>query len=142
MKECLHCKKEYEAKRDSSKFCSVNCRVKFNRANGSKNKVTGIQAQVLYNAMLEMVEKITDFPSPKVYDSERLPIAHKDEPPMYLAKPTVSQYDAYFNEIKAVRMLDDIPDLVKIIKADTDLPKWQQDNLVKFAIEHSKTFDF
>jgi hypothetical protein len=51
MKECLNCKTPYEAKRESSKFCSTNCRVMWNRKN-PKNVITKVQAQVLYNEMM------------------------------------------------------------------------------------------
>lgn len=57
------CGKEYEAKRDSSKFCSTSCRVMFSRANKGKEKKEAeksllLQANVAINSLLEMVGKI------------------------------------------------------------------------------------
>lgn len=59
---CLKCKKEYDSKRNSSKFCSTSCRVMWNRKNGNKkpkDEVTKFQLQVLYNSIKEMVDKIS-----------------------------------------------------------------------------------
>lgn len=58
--ECLNCKKEFKEKRGTAKYCSVNCRVAWNKKNGNKKPISGIQTQVLYNAVLEMVNKISD----------------------------------------------------------------------------------
>lgn len=57
---CLECKNEYEAKRETSKFCSDNCRVKWNNKNGKKNKVEikPYQMQSLYNDMKEVLSQI------------------------------------------------------------------------------------
>ena len=52
MKGCLNCKKEYDNKRDASKFCSAKCRVMYNRKNPKKT-ITPVQMQVLYNAVLD-----------------------------------------------------------------------------------------
>lgn len=59
-KGCLECKKDYEAKRDTSKFCSDNCRVKWNQKNGRKVKgeLKPFQMQVLYNQMVEINTKL------------------------------------------------------------------------------------
>lgn len=57
MKECLHCKKEYEPKRAHSKFCSTSCRVMYNR-NHPKETVSKFQMQVLYNNILAAVDSI------------------------------------------------------------------------------------
>lgn len=39
--KCTECKKDFEAQRTSAKFCSANCRVKFNNKLGEyKDKVT------------------------------------------------------------------------------------------------------
>jgi len=57
MKECLHCKKQYEPKRAHSKFCSTSCRVMYNR-NHPKETVSKFQMQVLYNNILAAVDSI------------------------------------------------------------------------------------
>ena len=58
MKQCLQCEKEFDGKRDSAKFCTVNCRVKWNRKNGKKSDIKPIQMQVLYNQILDAVGRI------------------------------------------------------------------------------------
>lgn len=59
MKECLWCKKEYEPKKETSKFCSTSCRVMWNRKYGKKkNQVTSDQLQELYNSVLAAVNAI------------------------------------------------------------------------------------
>jgi hypothetical protein len=58
MKECLQCKKQYEGQRPTSKFCSTKCRVAYSRKNGNKKSVSATQVQVLYNATLDLLEKI------------------------------------------------------------------------------------
>jgi hypothetical protein len=38
MKQCLQCKKEFQSKKDTAKYCSVSCRVMWNRKNGKKKQ--------------------------------------------------------------------------------------------------------
>ncbi len=80
MKECLHCKKGFEAKRESAKFCSTSCRVMYNRKHGKKNEVTPLQMQVLYNQFLEAVGKMGSQPT-----ETRLipPLSKKEEVAMF-----------------------------------------------------------
>jgi predicted nucleic acid-binding Zn ribbon protein len=61
MKACLNCQKEYQNKREASKFCSDKCRVAYNRKH-PRQKVTPLQMQVLYNTMLEMFGKMGQAP--------------------------------------------------------------------------------
>ena len=58
MRECLKCKKSIEGKHESAKFCSTSCRVMYHRKFGNTKAVNPVQVQVLYNAMLDMVEKV------------------------------------------------------------------------------------
>lgn len=85
MKECLWCKKEYEPKKDTSKFCSTSCRVMYNRKYGKKNQVTAIQVQVLYNAFLEAIGKIQYVAHKETYDSPKK--AYMQDEPMDLVEP-------------------------------------------------------
>jgi hypothetical protein len=61
MKNCLKCNKEFEPKKNTAKFCSTSCRVMYNRKH-SKQSVTPVQMQVLYNSMLELIEKAKSEP--------------------------------------------------------------------------------
>lgn len=55
MRTCLRCQKEYEFKREASKFCSDKCRVAYNRKHPKQGAVSQMQLQVLYNAVLDLV---------------------------------------------------------------------------------------
>lgn len=60
MKVCLNCEKEFQEQRETAKFCSTNCRVKYHQKNNGKKteKVTNLKLTVLYNSLLEVIEKI------------------------------------------------------------------------------------
>ena len=62
MNKCLNCQKEYVPKRSYSKYCSDSCRVAYFRKNGKKDAIKPLQLQVLYNAMLEMLQKGGNLP--------------------------------------------------------------------------------
>jgi len=55
MKECLHCKKEFQEKKETAKYCSDSCRVMFNRNKPKVDKGLSTESKldVLYNAILE-----------------------------------------------------------------------------------------
>lgn len=60
-KICLKCEKQYEAKRDTSKYCSDSCRIGFfnkNKKGNSDQPITVLQLQVLYNSLLEAIGNI------------------------------------------------------------------------------------
>lgn len=59
MKQCLNCKNFFEEKKETAKYCSVSCRVAWNRKNKDKPKsLTEKQKiDVLYNLFLELIEK-------------------------------------------------------------------------------------
>lgn len=60
MQQCLYenCDVEFE-ERDGKKFCSTSCRVMYNRKHGKKNTITPVQMQVMYNSILEAINKIS-----------------------------------------------------------------------------------
>jgi hypothetical protein len=60
MKECLHCKKQFQPKKETAKFCGTSCRVMYNRKHGSKKSVSLVQIQVLYNSLLEVAERLSN----------------------------------------------------------------------------------
>ena len=68
-RNCLYCKDEFEAKKDTAKYCSTSCRVMFSRKNKGNKKAEAeksflIQANVALNSLLEMVGKINYGVSP------------------------------------------------------------------------------
>ena len=65
MKSCLKCGKQFIEKRDTAKFCSVSCRVIWNR--NPKNKKDkplsdSQQMKVMYNALMEKIDKLVMLP--------------------------------------------------------------------------------
>lgn len=82
MNNCLQCKKEYEAKRGTSKFCSTNCRVKYNRKNGNKKSVGKVELEVLYNKILDLVDKF-EKPTESSFKGEAINIHKYDEVGQY-----------------------------------------------------------
>lgn len=83
MRECLKCKKDISDKHESAKFCSTSCRVMYNRKNGKQNEVKLFQMQVLYNQLLDVLDKINQgkFLSPKFEAA--------NEPQQHLIKKSV-----------------------------------------------------
>ena len=74
-RKCLQCDKEYEAKKDTSKYCSTSCRVMFSRKNKGNKKVEAeksflLQANVALNSLLEMVGKINYGANPVLGQSD------------------------------------------------------------------------
>ena len=78
MNKCLNesCKKEYESKRLTSKFCSTSCRVIHHRKVG-KQKNSGLSEKymikAIYNKMMEIGSdvKINEVSKPIVYESKK-----------------------------------------------------------------------
>jgi hypothetical protein len=59
MQECLWCKKQFEPKRPTAKFCSTSCRVMNNRKFGKKkDAITDVQMQVLYKAVMDAIANV------------------------------------------------------------------------------------
>lgn len=73
MKECLNCKKEYEPKRDTSKFCSTSCRVRYHQKHG-KSKIKPVHMRVLYNEVMDLIQKAKLEPQPSYFG-----VATKDD---------------------------------------------------------------
>jgi len=64
-----------------------------------------------------------------------------DEPAMWQTeKPKINQFDAYKNDILETTYSGDLEKVMKIIKADTSIPKWQQIQLQAFADTHRLEF--
>lgn len=73
-KECLNCKKEFEAKKDTAKYCSDSCRVMWNRSplNKKEKGLTDLQQmKVMYNSLMEKIDKLS-FPTIQVQPSAKL----------------------------------------------------------------------
>ena len=107
MKECLNCTKEYEPKRETSKFCSTSCRVRWHQKNSKgKNKVTPQNMQELYNAVLNAVNSINS----------------KNGQPSALASVFISE------DLKeAVMTYNELKDIIGAATSSTELHKaWKE----------------
>lgn len=103
IKKCLKCNENFEAKKDTAKYCSDSCRVMFNRNNPNKQRVLPvdptIQAQVIYNSVLEMLGKINCGLMPTNLDAPRVLDLRNDEPPQFEApKQTIFRSQDYFTK--------------------------------------------
>jgi hypothetical protein len=69
-KKCLYCGDDYTAKKDNSKFCSVSCRVMWNRKPENKKPQKGLseigKLKVVVDAIWDKVEKMGSVPSQKI----------------------------------------------------------------------------
>lgn len=92
-KKCQHCKKDFEAKKDTAKYCSVSCRVMYSRKNKGNKKMEAeksllLQTQVLLNSVVEMVGKVNFGQVPTILDAPRVTDLRRDEPPQYESSKT------------------------------------------------------
>jgi hypothetical protein len=134
MKECLECKKLYEFKREASKFCSDKCRVKWNRHHPKEtDTVSKMELKVLYNAMLDMVGKISVVPStPSDYGK---PVSvkvsahnyHKNE------EPEISLQDEYMAKIDGCEYQYELEQLALKIEKDGKLDRIAKMQLISYG---------
>jgi hypothetical protein len=135
VQKCLNCKKEFEAKRETAKYCSANCRVKWNwKLNKGKAKkqeqVTETQLKVLYNAVLEAVGNL---PKNVQFQNE----VYKVPTPAIFTNPKVAirrTYDWYKQARIDCGSNEDWAELKAMIEADTFLTEPQIFNLTKKSI--------
>ena len=139
MKGCLHCKKEFEAKKGTAKFCSTSCRVMWNRKNGNKTKdaIQPFQMQVLYNSMMDLIDKtiakfgeIPEFEIPiGILPSQNgIPdtISHTIKQKLGIEKT----FQQYMNEISDLEYEQEFKDKATEIQAATNLSQKQKDLLL------------
>ena len=146
MKECLQCKKEFQEKRESAKFCSDKCRVKWNRKNGGQ-QIKKWQAQSILNQINEAMDKLNQRiqnltePTHQIKPITDVPkqsnVVFNVQVPN---KPVLSGFEAYKEEILATTWSGDLEKLMRRIKADTSIAQWQYRVLENLAKEHAKTF--
>lgn len=105
MKECLHCKKQFQEKKDTAKYCSDSCRVMFNRNKPKVKKevITELKMEVLYNAMLDLVSKV-NFVPPTIdaYDGSKTQMINVNEDGLWATKskkPKIFRSKEYFQRI-------------------------------------------
>lgn len=124
-RKCLKCEKEYQPKKETSKFCSTSCRVMW----GRKNKSTvsqSVQMKVLVNTILDKLDKV-DFvvSSPAVYDVPKIKNSTFDEP-----KVSSKSFQQYMNEISGLEYEQEFRAKAEEIQSATNLSQKQKDLLL------------
>lgn len=83
MKQCLHCKKEFQEQKETAKYCSTSCRVMFNRNKPKEKKAftTESKLEVMCNAVMDMLTDIKfSKTTPNSFDAEKINHIRYDEP--------------------------------------------------------------
>jgi endogenous inhibitor of DNA gyrase (YacG/DUF329 family) len=146
MKECLNCKKEFQERRSTARFCSNKCRSAFNRG-ASGNKITKMQMQEMYNAIMGATEALKGYPGfiPQVLN----PISHKDAVAIYNAenkdqRTSLESYD--YNGMKELIIKAtssyELEFAWKIVKAASWLAGWQIRELTRLKDLQQTRIDF
>ena len=100
--ECLYCYTEIEAKRTTKKFCSANCRVKYNgltpeqialrdAAHTKALKFAPPAPKTIKGGFVDPGQNaVVNFkkPSPEAYDAPKMPTEVQDEPSKYAKADT------------------------------------------------------
>lgn len=126
MKVCLQCDKDISARRETAKFCSDNCKVKWNRKNGKAN-VSKVQMQVLYNQILEVVGKIGQFnnlpPSSQLIIEQRK--TEKKTSWDEMPNNNLPTFQSLLNDMAGLQFADEKEDYAEKIKKATNLSEKQ-----------------
>lgn len=168
-KKCLFCDTDFEYVRDSAKFCSDNCRVKWNYANrkDKENRSTKIGAQALLNQAMDILAvvngKLSGIGSNKPqfgaideaavstfrnsYNPSKKPLIDQDEPLSFdkmknEAIKVISQADAYLKDLKEAETVAEIVRISDSIKQDKSLAPSERNNLMLKAQAISRELDY
>ena len=134
MKECLHCGEQYEAKRESSKFCSTSCRVMHNRKSQKKKSAT-IQENL--TELLAEVRKIVRYDGPKLPDN----FTGDEYRPDQKKLPEISYNDATSGLLAATSSAE-IEIIWRRVLLKKDWPGWQMRELTKIKENQRTKIDF
>lgn len=137
MVNCLYCRKEFEQKRSTAKFCSDKCRAAHHRRH-PENTVTKVQMQVLYNEMLDMMAKIKEMPPQTQYNGPKLPDNFKGDEPLSINRSKQEEtqtgqlptYMSLINGMAKVVFADEKDEYAQKILAATHLSQKQIDALL------------
>jgi hypothetical protein len=101
MKECLHCKKEFQEQKQTAKYCSTSCRVMYNRNKPKKTKVftTESKLEVMCNAVMDMLTTIK-FQQATSDSYIWKPTNIHDELPIFPTKPKLRRTFENYQQLK------------------------------------------
>ena len=125
MKECLFCKKEFEAKKAHSKFCSDKCRVYFNRVNPKKYK--GLTLNQKLDVILDELEKLRGQPKSIVKE------INIDD------KPKIKGIQYYLNKLKTIDLTswEETQEFEKEVSDDIFLTVGEKQQIRKAAASYN-----
>jgi hypothetical protein len=126
MKECLHCKKEFEAKTDKRKFCSDSCRVMHHRKHGGKNSLKPFQVQAMYNEMMEAIAQLRGGGLPVKGETPPAPTRQEATPPQKEQKT----FQQFMNQIPELLYEDEFKAFAREVNAATHLSEKQRSLLI------------
>lgn len=141
MKQCLFCSKEFEPQRTTAKYCSDNCRVKWNKKNKTEKsqKDTSLQMQVILNTVTKIFDKINNIEfSPFNKESGEISKSNRfilDEVGTWQSPKTFQQF---MNQIADLQYEAEYKALYDEIEA-SDLTKKQKD-LLFINMRSSKSY--
>lgn len=140
MKECLWCKEPFEQKKETKKFCSTSCRVMFNKKFGKKDEIKPFQMQVLYNQILEVVEKMNNN-SPTIQNKviyAPAPVINVGYTTEQVEKPNLSLFGGYKMELKDAKTISEVEKIMSRIKIEPNLLPNEKKTLESYAKDVSK----
>ena len=139
MKECLNCKREYEPKRATSKFCSTNCRVLYHQKHG-KSKIKPIQMQALYNSLMEAIDKMGKEPMPNYFQGPKeATVVLKD--PFHESRSELG-YNDLVTIICAATSAAELHSAWKLVEKAKGLAAWHLRELIKLKELQQTKIDF
>ena len=142
MKECLHCKKEFEEKRESAKFCSTSCRVMYNRKHGKKERLVFKNPKEVMDRLSALDAKLDKIiyasPTPESYDGARLPKGFVDDEPLSfdkLKEEVAIPSGKTAEQFKAAKLACESQEEWESLKKEimeSSLPKWLKESIIKY----------
>jgi CRISPR/Cas system CSM-associated protein Csm2 small subunit len=132
MKECLNCKKEFQERRSTARFCSNKCRSAFNRGT-SGNRITKMQMREMFNAIMGAVNSI----NAKNGQPEAVTVVFE----MPSEKTPKMNYNNARATIEASTSSYQLEDAWRQIKKQ-DWPGWQMKELTKLKDLQQTKIDF
>lgn len=127
-RECLKCKKEFQAKRYNTKFCSTSCRVGWNRKN--KEKKDNVGQQVLINTLLEKLSMVDFVAKDAGFSAERngtpQAISHTTKHSLWIEK----SFQQHMNDLPDLETEYDYRNKAGEIEAATNITRKQKDLLL------------
>jgi hypothetical protein len=136
--KCLNCKKEFEPKRITAKFCKDSCRVRYFQKFGKKEKglTAKQQLNVIYNKILDVLDSGSLSKPIKDDLKATLPIPVQSYH-QQVEMPVIASVGSLKIELKDCRTIAEIESVMSKIKSEPLLPRERQ-QLEAYAKELSK----